>query len=42
LEALDIFFNDSKGVVKIDKDDINKEALSENDNEILISVCFEE
>lgn len=42
LEALDIFFNDSKGVVKIDKDDINKEALAENDNEIIISVCFEE
>lgn len=42
LEALDIFFNDGKGVVKLDKDDINKQAVAENDNEIIISVCFEE
>lgn len=42
LEALDIFFNDSKGVIKLDKDDINKQALASNDNEIVISVCFEE
>jgi len=41
LEALDIFFNEGKGVIKLDKDDINKQALAENDNEILISVCFE-
>ena len=42
LEALCIFFNDSKGVIKLDKDDINKQALAEGDNEITISVCFEE
>ncbi|MEO5788105.1 MAG: ATP-binding protein [Gelidibacter sp.] len=42
LEALDIFFNDSKGVIKLDKDDINKKALALGDNEIVISVCFEE
>jgi predicted ATP-dependent endonuclease of OLD family len=42
LEALDIFFNEGKGVVKLDKDDINKQRLSEGDNEIVISVCFEE
>lgn len=42
LEALDIFFNDGKGVVKLDKDDVNKEALSDGDNQIVISVCFEE
>lgn len=42
LEALDIFFNEGKGVVKLDKDDINKQALAENDTEIVISVCFEE
>ena len=24
LEALDIFFNDSKGAVKLDKNDVNK------------------
>ncbi len=41
LEALDIFFNEGKGVVKLDKDDINKQAVAENDNEIVISVCFE-
>ena len=42
LEALDIFFNDSKGIIKIDKDDINKQALAINDTETIISVCFEE
>lgn len=42
LEALDIFFNDGKGAIKLDKDDINKQALAENDSEIVISVCFEE
>ena len=26
LEALDIFFNESKGVIKIDKDDVNKQG----------------
>lgn len=42
LEALDIFFNDGKGVIKLDKDDINKQALAVNDTETIISVCFEE
>lgn len=42
LEALDIFFNEGKGTVKLDKDDINKHALAEGNNEIYISVCFEE
>jgi len=42
LEALDIFFNEGKGVVKLDKDDINKQSLAEGNNEIIISVCFEE
>ena len=42
LEALDIFFNDGKGVVKLDKDDVNKQALSAGDTETVISVCFEE
>lgn len=42
LEALDIFFNDSKGVIKLDKDDINKQALAKGNNEIVITVCFEE
>lgn len=42
LEALDIFFNDGKGIVKLDKNDINKEAILNGENEIQISVCFEE
>lgn len=40
LEALDIFFNDSKGVVKLDKDDVNTQALRDGDTETVISVCF--
>ena len=42
LEALDIFFNDGKGnyVVKLDKDDINKSALADGDNDIYISAIF--
>jgi len=42
LEALDIFFNEGKGVVKLDRDDINKQNLAEGDNEIIISAIFEE
>ena len=43
LEALDVFFNDGKGVVKkIEKDDLNVMARENEDNEICISVCFEE
>lgn len=41
LEALDIFFNDSKAAKKIGKDDINKTALNEGHNDIIISVIFE-
>lgn len=42
LEALDIFFNDGKGngVIKLDKDDINKSALAEQDNTISITAVF--
>lgn len=40
LEALDIFFNDGKGTVKIDKDDINKSALELDDKDIYISAIF--
>lgn len=42
LEALDIFFNDGKGVVKLDKDDVNKTALAAGDNNISISVTFDD
>lgn len=41
LEALDIFFNDSKAFKKISKDDINKTWLAEWNEKISISVCFE-
>ena len=42
LEAMDIFFNDGKGIVKQDKDDINKCCLAEGDTDIVIAVCFDE
>lgn len=42
LEALDIFFNDGKGTVKLDKEDINKANLSAGDDCIEISVEFED
>lgn len=42
LEALDIFFNDNKNVVKIDKDDINVDGQREGDFEILIGACFKD
>lgn len=42
LEALDIFFNENKGVIKIDKDDINKKCKNSGNAEIKISVVFEE
>jgi len=29
LEALDVFFNEGKGVIKLDKEDINKQGLAE-------------
>jgi predicted ATP-dependent endonuclease of OLD family len=41
LEALDIFFNENKGVIKIDKDDVNRQASDEGNTEIKISVIFE-
>ena len=40
LEALDIFFNENKGTIKIDKNDINKQAIAEGDTEIKIGVAF--
>lgn len=40
LEALDIFFNDGKGVIKLDKEDINKSALAEGNSDIYISAIF--
>lgn len=42
LEALDIFFNEGKGmgIIKMDKDDINKQGKKEGDSEIKIGVVF--
>ena len=40
LEALDIFFNDGKGVVKIDKNDVNIENAHAGNVETIISVVF--
>ncbi len=42
LEALDIFFNEGKGVVKIDKSDVNIYAARDNDLETSITVVFSE
>lgn len=42
LETLDIFFNENKGVIKIDKDDINKSAREKGNNNIKISVVFDD
>lgn len=41
LEALDIFFNDGKGLIKLDKDDINRTCHNNGDNDIVISICFD-
>ncbi len=42
LEALDIFFHDGKGTVKLDKDDINKKGENEKNNDIVITVTFKD
>lgn len=40
LEALDIFFNEGRETIKLDKDDINKENGENGNNNIVISVSF--
>ncbi|BCO32593.1 hypothetical protein TspCOW1_26960 [Thiohalobacter sp. COW1] len=40
LEALDIFFNEGKGCVKLDKDDINKRCVADGNDCIEIAVEF--
>ena len=42
MDALDIFFNDGKGVVKLDREDVNVGARANQENEINIAVCFSE
>ncbi|MBN2286121.1 MAG: ATP-binding protein [Tissierellales bacterium] len=41
LEALDLFFNENKSNIKIDREDINKQCKNEGNNEIKISVVFD-
>ena len=40
LEALDIFFNEGKGVVKLEANDLNTEAKESDEQYIEITVCF--
>lgn len=40
LEALDIFFNDGKGCIKIDNQDVNTENNKNNEKNIAIEACF--
>ena len=42
LEASDVFFNDGKGIIKLDKDDINKQAKAQGNEDVSITVCFED
>ena len=42
LEAFDVFFNEGKGVIKLDKEDINKQGLAEGNKDICIAVVFED
>lgn len=42
LEALDIFFNDGKGIIPIDKHDVNKKNLANGEDEIIIGVEFDD
>lgn len=40
LEALDIFFNEGKGIIKIDKEDLNVNARTRGETEVSITICF--
>lgn len=42
LEALDVFFNEGKGAVKLDKSDVNVENRRNENQETCISVIFKE
>lgn len=42
LEALDIFFNDGKGNIKLDKDDVNKQLANQGNRDTCISLIFSE
>ena len=38
LEALDVFFNENKGLLKLDKDDINRQGGINKEQDICIAV----
>ena len=42
LEALDVFFHDGKGSIKLDKEDINKNAIDSGDTDIVITAYYKE
>lgn len=42
LEALDIFFNEGKGIIKIDPNDVNKFENNDGNKEISISIVFDD
>lgn len=42
LESLDVFFNDGKGAIKIDKMDVNVQEQESGNQESIITVCFTE
>lgn len=42
LEALDVFFHDGKGTIKLDKEDINKNAKDEGNTDIVITASFDD
>jgi predicted ATP-dependent endonuclease of OLD family len=42
LEALDIFFNKGKGTIKLDKDDVNKTCLAENNKSTEFTLTFDQ
>lgn len=42
LESLDVFFNDGKGAIKIDKMDVNVHEQESGNQESIITVCFTE
>ena len=40
LEALDVFFHNGKGIVKLDKDDINVNSKANGETDVRISIVF--
>lgn len=42
LEAMDIFFNEGKGIINMDKNDVNKKSVQEGDDEIVMKAEFDD